>query len=241
MKKIFAILLAVLCAAFALAGCNNGGLGESSAEESSAVESSAESPAESSEANPPGASSDESSRTALALEPEEAEQLVQDSLPIDFDGITVSLNETDYTWNGRIYYHFLLDTDQVTLETSVLVDQQNGQVFTYYPDGSAYAPADDPFCKSYGKDASWTGSYVSETGVTLTLEPIDSSSFEFTFAGAEGSLEQQLARADGAQAESTSLDGAVIRFSQSDGVITVTVEGPLPGTLAVEGTYSPAE
>ena len=63
----------------------------------------------------------------------------------------------------------------------------------------------------------------------------------FTFAGAEGSLEQQLARADGAQAESTSLDGAVIRFSQSDGVITVTVEGPLPGTLAVEGTYSPAE
>ena len=46
MKKIFAILLAVLCAAFALAGCNNGGSGESSAEESSAVESSAESPAE---------------------------------------------------------------------------------------------------------------------------------------------------------------------------------------------------
>lgn len=237
MKKIFAILLAVLCAAFALTGCNSGGSGESSAEESVTEVSSepVSEPSSEAQSDPSGEPETE------ALTEESAEQLVQDSLPIDFDGITVSLNETDYTWNGRIYYHFLLDTDQVTLETSVLVDQQNGQVFTYYPDGSAYAPADDPFCKSYGKDASWTGSYVSETGVTLTLEPIDSSSFEFTFAGAEGSLEQQLARADGAQAESTSLDGAVIRFSQSDGVITVTVEGPLPGTLAVEGTYSPAE
>ena len=61
------------------------------------------------------------------------------------------------------------------------------------------------------------------------------------FTGENGSLEQQLAQVNGAQAESTSIEGAAVRFSQENGVITVTSEGPLPGTISVDGVYSPAE
>lgn len=235
-KKMLAALLAVSCAgAVALTACNGDTQGSSSSAESS-LESSAESSAEES-----SQAASEPSEAPQTLTVEQAEQLVRDSLPIDFEGLTISLNDDSRSWNGRTYYHFLLDNDQVTLETSVMVDQENGQVFTYYPDGSAYAPEDDPFCKTYGKEVSWAGTYVSESGVTLSLEPIDSNSFEFTFTGENGSLEQQLAQVNGAQAESTSIEGAAVRFSQENGVITVTTEGPLPGTISVDGTYSPAE
>lgn len=233
MKKTWiAALLAVSCAgAVALTACNGNTQTESSVEESS-VESSIESSIE---------ESSESSAEPQELTVEKAEQLVKDTLPLDFEGITISLNDDNRSWNGRTYYHFLLDTDEVTLETSVLVDKENSQVFTYYPDGSAYAPTDDPFCKSYGQDVSWAGIYTSAEGVTLSLEPIDSGSFEFTFTGADGSLEQQLAQVNGAQADSTSLQGATVHFVQENDVITVTVDGPLPGTLSVAGIYSPAE
>lgn len=235
-KKWIAALLAVSCAgAVALTACNGNTQNESSTEESS-LESSLESSVESS-----AEENSESSAEAKELTAEQAEQLVKDSLPLDFEGITISLNDDNRSWNGRTYYHFLLDTDQVTLETSVLVDKENSQVFTYYPDGSAYAPADDPFCKSYGQEVNWAGTYVSEEGVTLSLEPIDSGSFEFTFTGSDGSLEQQLAQANGTQADSTSIQGATVHFVQENGVITVTVDGPLPGTLSVAGTYSLAE
>lgn len=236
-KKWIAALLAVSCAgAVALTACNGNTNSESSTEESS-VESSVESSTEESSAQEASETSDE----AQELTVEKAEQLVKDTLPLDFEGITISLNDDNRSWNGRTYYHFLLDTDQVTLETSVLVDKENGQVFTYYPDGSAYAPTDDPFCKSYGKEVSWAGTYISGEGVTLSLEPIDNNSFEFTFTGSDGSLEQQLAQVNGAQADSTSIQGATVHFSQENGVITVTVDGPLPGTLSVAGTYSLAE
>ena len=235
-KKWIAALLAVSCAgAVALTACNGNTQNESSTEESS-LESSLESSVESS-----AEENSESSAEAKELTAEQAEQLVKDSLPLDFEGITISLNDDNRSWNGRTYYHFLLDTDQVTLETSVLVDKENSQVFTYYPDGSAYAPVDDPFCKSYGQEVNWAGTYVSEEGVTLSLEPIDSGSFEFTFTGSDGSLEQQLAQTNGTQADSTSIQGATVHFVQENGVITVTVDGPLPGTLSVAGTYSLAE
>ena len=140
-KKMLAALLAVSCAgAVALTACNGDTQGSSSSAESS-LESSAESSAEES-----SQAASEPSEAPQTLTVEQAEQLVRDSLPIDFEGLTISLNDDSRSWNGRTYYHFLLDNDQVTLETSVMVDQENGQVFTYYPDGSAYAPDDDPFC-----------------------------------------------------------------------------------------------
>ena len=84
-KKMLAALLAVSCAgAVALTACNGDTQGSSSSAESS-LESSAESSAEES-----SQAASEPSEVPQTLTVEQAEQLVRDSLPIDFEGLTIS-------------------------------------------------------------------------------------------------------------------------------------------------------
>lgn len=195
---------------------------------------------------------------AESLTEEKARALVTERLPLDFEGTyTLTLNDAAREWNGRTYFHFLIENEQITFETSVLVDEENGQIFTYYPDGSAYAPEDDPFCQAGGAEEeqgqsegesdetvlSWAGSYVSESGVTLSIELQDTSSFEFTLVDPNGNgYEYQVARSTGSgTAESTTIEDATITFRKDGENILVEAEGSLPPGFAPDGTYAPAE
>ena len=231
-----AVLLAALTAA-ALVSCTNGNNNESSI--SSEPESS------------------------IVLEEdftvEQAEELVRETLPLDFaNTYTLSVNDENREWNGRSYYHFLISDEMVTLETSVLVDRENKQIFTYYPDGSAYAPEDDPICKAAensensestnsdeqqtGQQVEWKGSYQNDSGITLTIEPQDTNSFEFSLLDENGTgLEQQIARviSEDGTAQSTSTDRLTVTITQKDGVVTIETEGTLPDGFSPDGNYLP--
>lgn len=232
-----AVLLAALAAA-ALVSCANGNDNESSI------------------------SSEPESSVVLeeGFSLEKAEELVRETLPLDFENTyTLSVNDENREWNGRSYYHFLISDEMVTLETSVLVDQENQQIFTYYPDGSAYAPEDDPICKAAqnpdGSETSensgqeqaeqtveWKGSYQNSSGITLSIEPQDTTSFEFSLLDENGTgLEQQIARviSEDGTAQSTSTDRLTVTFTQKDGVVTIETEGTLPDGFSPDGEYLP--
>lgn len=197
---------------------------------------------------------------------EEAMELVKERLPLDFEKIyTLSVNSEDLEWNGRHYYHFLISDEMVTMETSVLVDQENQQIFTYYPDGSAYAPEDDPFCKaaeessqstensqteSGGSETSnvespmeWKGTYQNEAGIILSIEPQDTTSFEFTLLDSSGAgVEHQVARSDGnGTAVSYSSAEYTVTFTQQQGKIIIETDGNMPDGFDPDGEYSPIE
>lgn len=193
---------------------------------------------------------------ATSLTEEEARALVLERLPLDFEeAYTLTLNDAAREWNGRTYFHFLIENEQITFETSVMVDAENGQIFTYYPDGSAYAPEDDPFCQAGGAQQeqsgeessettlAWSGSYVSESGVLLSIEPQDTTSFEFSLVDPNGNgYESQVARSTGdGVAESVTIEGLTITFRQDGENILIEAEGALPPGFAPDGTYSPAE
>ena len=188
-------------------------------------------------------------KSQAELTQEEAEALVRAVLPADFDEeYTLTLNDANRGWNGRSYYHFLLDTEQYTLETSFLVDKETRQVFSYYPDGAAYAPEDDPFfTSSESKDlpdwTSWSGSFVNADGVVLSLEKIDSTSFEFTLEGNGADLKNQIARilADTSTAQSTSLEKSEFFFQWEGATLRVTIEGEIPDGLEADSVSSPAQ
>lgn len=217
----------------------------------------------------------ESSAALVEVEPEtltveEAEQLVKERLPLDFENTyTLSVNEEKLEWNGREYCQLLISDEQITLETSVLVDLENRQIFTYYPDGSAYAPEDDPVCKSLAEKSGeetessstsgssgnetggetaesgleWKGTYQNDSGIILAIEPQDPNSFEFTLTSPDGvGLETQIARSEGSgSAVSTSTEGLTVTFTQKGNAILIQTEGTLPEGFSPDGEYNPIE
>ena len=241
MKKHLCCLAACLAAfsLFSLSACSNDSNQQWSSSPSSQPEASRMGDP------PPEASEPESSQSELTQD--EAEALVRAVLPEDFEQkYTLNLNDENCGWNGRSYYHFLLDTKEYTLETSFLVDKETCQVFTYYPDGAAYAPKDDPFFTSSESKAlpdwtSWSGSFVNASGVTLSLEKIDSTSFEFTLEGNGASLKSQIARilSDVSTAQSASLEKSEIFFQWEGSALRMTIEGEIPEGLEADSVFSP--
>ena len=71
----------------------------------------------------------------------------------------------------------------------------------------------------------WGGTYSSESGSLLTVEMMDSNSFEFTLSADGGVLESLVARITGpGQAAYTGDDGTRLSFSYESGCIWVTAE-----------------
>ncbi len=190
---------------------------------------------------------------ASALTEEDARALVLARLSLDFEETyTLTLNDPAREWNGRTYFHFLIEDEMIAYETSVMVDAENGQIFTYYPDGSAYAPEDDPFCSAAPEDPvetagetvlDWGGSYVSESGVLLSIELQDTTSFEFSLVDPNGNgYESQVARSAGeGVAASITIEELTITFRKEGENIRVETEGALPPGFAPDGLYLPAE
>lgn len=79
---------------------------------------------------------------------DEALNAVKHTIILDYRKYRVDLINEDLTYDGKDYYQFLISDSRISLEPSVIVSKDNGEILCYYPDQSVTEVYQDDVFKS---------------------------------------------------------------------------------------------
>ncbi len=79
---------------------------------------------------------------------DEALNTVKHTILLDYSKYRIDLIDENLICNGKEYYQFLISDSQISLEPSVIVSKDNGEILCYYPDKSVTEVDRDDVFKS---------------------------------------------------------------------------------------------
>ncbi|MCR5778035.1 MAG: hypothetical protein K6G84_11560 [Lachnospiraceae bacterium] len=208
MKRI--ILAAVLCTACLTLGACSGKKGNDAKESTAATETTE-------------AVTEESVEPAK-ISQDDADQLISEKL--DGTNANAIYNNMDYADGMDIYTYTVVDADGNELDQMLAVDSVSGEVYVYDYDNEVLSDFSE--FELYDPDShaniSWSGTFTLDK-MTVTLDPADDNSFEFSFAN-DGETEfQGVAQIDGNKASYEDDDVKLTFEFDKDGSLKVVNNG----------------
>ena len=161
---------------------------------------------------------------------EDADNLIAEKL--SSKGCEAVYSDTAFIDDENYYTYSVINPDGDEMEQMLAVNAVSGEVFVYDLDNNTVF--DFSTFELYNSESdelvSWEGSFKSGN-ITLSLEPREENSFEFSFGGDKELM--GVARAEGKTA-SYSSEGVELEFKREKDSVTVTDKGSKSGFA---GTY----
>ena len=120
------------------------------------------------------------------LSEEEAMDILNNS--INTDTYKVEINNNNFIYEGREYYQYIVNYDDITSQYSLIVDKETGKVKCYRVDGFVCDLEGSMFSKDYNESlkesCAWDGEYYLKDGDgILNISDTDKYSFKFNIYG----------------------------------------------------------
>jgi len=78
----------------------------------------------------------------------EAENVIKHMINIDYSKYKIDLISSDLEYKGQEYYQFLISDSAVSIEPSIIVSKDDGEIYCYYPDHTTTEVYQDQVFKS---------------------------------------------------------------------------------------------
>lgn len=120
------------------------------------------------------------------LSEEEARDILNNA--VNTDKYEVEINNNNFIYEGREWYQYIINYDDITSQYSLIVDKETGEVKCYRVDGLVCDFEGSMFSKDYDeslkKPCDWDGKYYLKDGKgILNISGTDKDSFKFNIYG----------------------------------------------------------
>ena len=176
---------------------------------------------------------------------EEARNILNNS--VNITKYNVEINNNNFIYDGREYYQYIINYDDITSQYSLIVDKETGTIKCYRVDGVVENFEDSIFSKDYDESlkeiCNWNGEYYLENGEgTLTITDSNKDSFNFSIYGNIG--EENLENTIGSSKTTDNVgnyifdNGDILNFIIGNGYIEINRFNIL-GETVFHGLYFP--
>ena len=120
------------------------------------------------------------------LSEEEAKAILNNT--VNIDKYEVEINNNNFIYEGREYYQYIINYDDITSQYSLIVDKETGEVKCYRGDGLVCDFEGSMFSKDYDeslkKPCDWDGKYYLKDGDgILNISETNKDLFKFNIYG----------------------------------------------------------
>ena len=179
------------------------------------------------------------------LSEEEARDILNNS--VNITKYNVEINNNNLIYDGREYYQYIINYDDITSQYSLIVDKETGTIKCYRVDGVVENFEDSIFSKDYDESlkeiCNWNGEYYLENGEgTLTITDTNKDSFNFSICGniGEENLENTIGKSKTTDNVGNYIfdNGDILNFIIGNGYIEINRFNVL-GETVFHGLYFP--
>ena len=181
------------------------------------------------------------------LSEEEARDILNNS--INTDTYKVEINNNNFIYEGREYYQYIINYDDITSQYSLIVDKKIGEVKCYRVDGLVCDFEGSMFSKDYDESlkepCDWDGEYYLKDGDgILNISGTDKDSFKFNIYGDINDKKLEningVAKTIDNVGNYTYDDGEILNFIIGNGYIEINRFNTL-GETVFHGLYFPKD
>lgn len=181
------------------------------------------------------------------LSEEEARDILNNS--INTDTYKVEINNNNFIYEGREYYQYIINYDDITSQYSLIVDKETGEVKCYRVDGLVCNFEGNMFSKDYDESLKepydWDGEYYLKDGDgILNISETDKDSFKFSIYGDINDKKLEningVAKTIDNVGNYTYDDGEILNFIIGNGYIEINRFNNL-GETVFHGLYFPKD
>ena len=179
------------------------------------------------------------------LSEEEARDILKNS--VNITKYNVEINNNNLIYDGREYYQYIINYDDITSQYSLIVDKETGTIKCYRVDGVVENFEDSIFSKDYDESlkeiCNWNGEYYLENGKgTLIITDTNKDSFNFSIYGniGEENLENTIGKSKTTDNVGNYIfnNGDILNFIIGNGYIEINRFNIL-GETVFHGLYFP--
>ena len=87
-------------------------------------------------------------KTVQNIDREEAMNVVKHTINLDYSQYKIDLINDNLEYKGQQYFQFLISDSKMSIEPSVIVSKDNGEIYCYYPDKTVTEVDQDQVFKS---------------------------------------------------------------------------------------------
>ena len=176
---------------------------------------------------------------------EDARDILNNS--VNISKYNVEINNNNFIYDGREYYQYIINYDDITSQYSLIVDKETGTIKCYRVDGLVCDFEESMFSKDYDESlkepCNWNGEYYLENGEgVLSISDTKKDSFNFSIYGNVG--EESLENTTGITKTTDNVgnytfdNGDILNFIIGNGYIEINIFNVL-GETVFHGLYFP--